>query len=137
MLSTALWSLRSDSPRLFFLSDHELSTILSETYNDLPALQKFFEKVFPNLSNIILLDGTDLTVSKKVFFGTVVQFFLTILMSGVRFLSTKKLSLLCLFLLSGLNNQRAGNIALWFDSFLPFTGQGFKSNCRKILVAQK
>ena len=44
MLSTALWSLRSDSPRLFFLSDHELSTILSETYNDLPALQKFFEK---------------------------------------------------------------------------------------------
>ena len=66
VLSTALWSLRSDSPRLFFLSDHDLLSMLADTFNDLPALQKFFEKVFPKLSNIILLDGTDLTVSKKV-----------------------------------------------------------------------
>ena len=125
MLSTALWSLRSDSPRLFFLSDHELSTILSETYNDLPALQKFFEKVFPNLSNIILLDGTDLTVNKKVSFGTMVKFTLPYLMPGVRFLSTKQLSLLCLFLLSGLNDLITGNIAQWFSLILPSTGLGF------------
>jgi hypothetical protein len=41
--------LRSDSPRLFFLSDHDLLTMLADTFNDLPALQTFFEKVFPNL----------------------------------------------------------------------------------------
>jgi hypothetical protein len=40
--------------------------MLSDTFNDVPAMQKYFEKVFPNLSNIIMLDGTDMTVSKKV-----------------------------------------------------------------------
>jgi hypothetical protein len=40
--------------------------MLSVTFNDLPALQTFFEKVFPKLSNLLLVDGTDLTVSKKV-----------------------------------------------------------------------
>jgi len=40
--------------------------MLSKTLNDLPALQQFFDNVFPQLSAIILVEGTDLSVSKKV-----------------------------------------------------------------------
>lgn len=65
-IHAALWSIRSDSPRLFFVSNEDLLDMLSKTLNDLPALQQFFDNVFPQLSAIILVEGTDLTVSKKV-----------------------------------------------------------------------
>jgi len=92
---------------LFFLSDHDLLTMLSDTFNDLPALQPFFEKFFPKLSNIILLDGTDLTVSKKVTAKTIKElsrapglFLQNILgcSNTLRWLPSAVVQLFCLFL---------------------------------------
>ena len=46
-LTSALWSLRSDSPRLFFLSDTMLLQMLFQSHNNLPALHGFLDKIFP------------------------------------------------------------------------------------------
>ena len=64
-LTSALWSLRSDSPRLFFLSDTMLLQMLFQSHNNLPALHGFLDKIFPWFGSLILKEGTDLTVSKK------------------------------------------------------------------------
>ena len=64
-LTSALWSLRSDSPRLFFLSDTMLLQMLVQSHNNLPALHGFLDKIFPWFSSLILVEGTDLTVTKK------------------------------------------------------------------------
>ena len=64
-LTSALWSLRSDSPRLFFLPDTMLLQMLFQSHNNLPALHGFLDKIFPWFGSLILKEGTDLTVSKK------------------------------------------------------------------------
>ena len=64
-LVAALWSLRSDSPRLFFLSDRDLLQMLCQCHNNLPALHQFLQKMFPWFSSLVLVENTDLTVSKK------------------------------------------------------------------------
>ena len=64
-LVAALWSLRSDSPRLFFLSDNDLLQLLCKSHNNLPALHDYLDKIFPWFSSLVLVDGTDMTVSKK------------------------------------------------------------------------
>ena len=62
-LTAALWSLRSDSPRLFFLSDTDLLQMLCQCHNNLPALHQFLHKMFPWFSSLVLMENTDLTVS--------------------------------------------------------------------------
>ena len=62
-LTAALWSLRSDSPQLFFLSDTDLLQMLCQCHNNLPALHQFLHKMFPWFSSLVLMENTDLTVS--------------------------------------------------------------------------
>ena len=44
LLDTALWSLRFDSPRLFFLTRVDLLHMLFEANNDLPAMYKYIDR---------------------------------------------------------------------------------------------
>jgi hypothetical protein len=64
LMGSVLWSLRSDSPRLFFLATNDLLHMLFEAHNDLPALYQYIDRIFPSVSSIILVDGTDLTVNR-------------------------------------------------------------------------
>ena len=65
-LPPALWSLRSDSPRLFFLSDTDLLQMLCKSHNNLPALHSYLDKMFPWFSSLVLKEGTCLQVVKQV-----------------------------------------------------------------------
>ena len=53
LLDTALWSLRFDSPRLFFLTRVDLLHMLFEANNDKPAMYKFIYRY--NLQASLLL----------------------------------------------------------------------------------
>ena len=44
LLVSVLWSLRSDSSRLFFLAKTDLLHMLFEAHNDLPALYKYIDR---------------------------------------------------------------------------------------------
>ena len=65
LMNAALWSLRFDSPRLFFLTKEDLVHMLFESHNDLPAIYKYIDRIFPALSSLELVEDTDLTVSRK------------------------------------------------------------------------
>ena len=64
MLDTALWSLRFDSPRMLLLSKTDLLQMLLEANNDLPAMYKYIDKMYPALSSLTLVEDTNLVVSR-------------------------------------------------------------------------
>ena len=64
LLDSVLWSIRSDSPRLFFLTRTDLVNLLFEAQNNLPAMYKYIHKIYPAISSLMLVKGTDLTINK-------------------------------------------------------------------------
>ncbi len=66
LMRSVLWSLRADSPRLFFLTRSDLLHMLFLSHNDLPALHQYIEKIFPAISSLVLVENTDLTVTERV-----------------------------------------------------------------------
>ncbi len=64
LLNSVLWSVRSDSPRLFFLTRSDLVSLLFECHNDLLQLYQYIPKIFPAVSSLILVEDTKLTIDK-------------------------------------------------------------------------
>ena len=65
LVDSVLWSLRSDSPRLFFLTRTDLLSMLFEAHNDLPAMYRYIAKIYPAISSLVLVEDTELTITKK------------------------------------------------------------------------
>ena len=65
LIYTVLWSLRFDSPRLFFLTQDDLLNMLFEAHNNLPLMHRYIFRIYPNISSLLLLPETDLTVGKS------------------------------------------------------------------------
>lgn len=65
-LSSVLWNIRMDSPLLFFLPDTDLLQTLCHSHNNLPELHKYLDRIFPWFSSMILVENTNLAVTKMV-----------------------------------------------------------------------
>ena len=65
LIYTVLWSLRFDSPRLFFLTQDDLLNMLFEGHNNLPLMHRYIFRIFPSISSLLLVPDTDLTVGKS------------------------------------------------------------------------
>jgi hypothetical protein len=65
-LPSALQAIRVSSPRLFFLSDDNLLELLNVTYHDIRATERFMTSIFSWFSSLIIVDGTELRVTRRV-----------------------------------------------------------------------
>ncbi len=64
---SALTAIRTGSPRLFFMADDDLLKMLNESYQDIWAMERYMPSVYPWFAGLILVEGTETKVTKRVY----------------------------------------------------------------------